>query len=221
MERYGLPAPGHRFGRAPVTISSTSWPGSSTVTSSCGRQWAGSTAPASPSPTGAPTGSTRSSTAPATPTRSLSWSAAASTPRGLATVRTDLGPPVAGLAHVGLVQPLGSAFPVVEAQARILGDWLSGAYALPGRAAMLRSIRRSHHRRNRRYIPSDRHALLVDEPDYSQRLKRERRRGGARVAEELARSTANGRGGFRTCDLSRVNSKPGPPENGHKPRLEF
>ncbi len=87
-----------------------------------------------------------------------------------------------GLAHIGLVQPLGSFFPVVEAQARIVADWVAGRYALPGRATMQRAMRRARRRRGRRYVASERHLLLVDEPDYSKGLERERRRGAARAA---------------------------------------
>jgi hypothetical protein len=91
-------------------------------------------------------------------------------------------PRVSGLAHVGLVQPLGSVFPVVEVQAQILADWVSGDYALPGCAAMQRAIHRAHRRRERRYVASERHVLQVDEPDYTHRLQREHRRGRRRAA---------------------------------------
>lgn len=82
-----------------------------------------------------------------------------------------------GLAHVGLVQPLGSFFPTFEAQARVLADWIIGRYALPKPKAMEDAIERAERRRRRRYVPSARHVLQVDEPDYRRRLARERRRG--------------------------------------------
>jgi hypothetical protein len=82
-----------------------------------------------------------------------------------------------GLAHVGLVQPLGSLFPIVETQAELLGDWIAGRYALPRCSAMSRAIRRDQRRRERNYVASERHLLQVDEPDYSNRLRREHRRG--------------------------------------------
>jgi hypothetical protein len=91
-------------------------------------------------------------------------------------------PRFCGLAHAGLVQPLGSSFPVVEAQAQLLAEWVTGEYALPNCAAMSRAIRRARRRRDRHYVASQRHALLVDEPDYSQRLEREHRRGTRRAA---------------------------------------
>ncbi len=81
------------------------------------------------------------------------------------------------LAHVGLVQPLGSLFPIVETQAELLADWIGGRYALPRCSVMSRAIRRDHRRRERNYVSSERHLLQVDEPDYSNRLRREHRRG--------------------------------------------
>ncbi|HVD86438.1 MAG TPA: NAD(P)-binding domain-containing protein [Solirubrobacterales bacterium] len=90
-------------------------------------------------------------------------------------------PRFSGLAHVGLVQPLGSTFPVVEAQAELLADWITGDYAPPDEAAVSRAIRRDRRRRERHYIPSERHALQVDEPDYTVRLEREHRRGRRRA----------------------------------------
>jgi cation diffusion facilitator CzcD-associated flavoprotein CzcO len=94
-------------------------------------------------------------------------------------------PRFSGLAHIGLVQPLGSVFPVIEVQAQVLADWIAGNYALPTSAAMLRSIRRADRRRERRYVASERHVLQVDEPDYSQRLQREHRRGKRRATAPL------------------------------------
>jgi dimethylaniline monooxygenase (N-oxide forming) len=96
-------------------------------------------------------------------------------------------PRFSGLAHVGLVQPLGSIFPVVEAQAQLLTDWIAGDYALPDCGAMSRAIRDANRRRERHYIASERHILQVDEPDYSNRLEREHRRG-IRRAKKLGRS---------------------------------
>jgi dimethylaniline monooxygenase (N-oxide forming) len=85
-----------------------------------------------------------------------------------------------GLAHVGLVQPLGSFFPVFEAQAKILADWIGGTYTLPRSDAMLEQAQRAQRRRERRYTASERHVLQIDELDYRKRLQRERRRGARR-----------------------------------------
>jgi hypothetical protein len=100
-------------------------------------------------------------------------------------------PRFSGLAHVGLVQPLGSIFPVVESQAQLLADWVGGDYALPNCTAMASAIRRAQRRRKRHYVASERHTLQVDEPDYSNRLDRERRRGIRRAKRR--RGGAEGR----------------------------
>jgi cation diffusion facilitator CzcD-associated flavoprotein CzcO len=86
-------------------------------------------------------------------------------------------PRAPSLAHVGLVQPLGSLFPIVETQAELLADWIAGRYALPRCSVMSRAIRRDQRRRERNYVASERHLLQVDEPEYSNRLRREHRRG--------------------------------------------
>jgi dimethylaniline monooxygenase (N-oxide forming) len=89
-----------------------------------------------------------------------------------------------GLAHVGLVQPLGSLFPIVEAQSELLADWIAGKYALPRSSVMSDAIRRDQRRRERYYVESDRHLLQVDEPGYSNRLRREHRRGIRRAGKQ-------------------------------------
>jgi dimethylaniline monooxygenase (N-oxide forming) len=86
-----------------------------------------------------------------------------------------------GLAHVGLVQPLGAFFPIFESQARILADWIDGDYALPKHSTMWAEAERAQRRREHRYTASERHVLQIDEFDYRKRLKRERRRGGRRA----------------------------------------
>jgi dimethylaniline monooxygenase (N-oxide forming) len=68
-------------------------------------------------------------------------------------------PRFSGLAHVGLIQPLGAFFPIFESQARILAEWIEGSYALPDREEMLSEARRAQRRRERRYTASERHVL--------------------------------------------------------------
>lgn len=96
-------------------------------------------------------------------------------------------PRAEGLAHVGLVQPLGSFFPTFEAQSRIVADWVAGEYALPGRADMESAIERAERHRRRRYFESERHLMQVDEPQYSHGLARERKRGLRRAAARRRR----------------------------------
>jgi dimethylaniline monooxygenase (N-oxide forming) len=182
--RYGLPTPKHRFGRAAVTISSDLLtriahgdiqprPGVSEFHEDGVTFSDGHTEPVDT----------------VIYCTGYSYSAPFLERNGLDPGENDYrlfeqiwDPRFCGLAHAGLVQPLGSLFPVVETQAELLGDWVTGEYALPRCAAMSRAIRRASRRRNRHYIASDRHALLVDEPDYSQRLEREHRRGSRRAA---------------------------------------
>jgi len=98
-------------------------------------------------------------------------------------------PRFGGLAHVGLVQPLGSFFPIFEAQARLLADWIAGEYALPDEHDMWEEARRANRRRERRYTHSERHVLQIDEYDYRRRLERERRRGRRRASTESRGAT--------------------------------
>jgi len=93
-------------------------------------------------------------------------------------------PRFSGLAHVGLVQPLGSFFPVFESQARLLANWIVGEYALPDQETMLEEADRAIRMRQRRYTASERHVLQIDEFDYRRALKRERRRGARRARSE-------------------------------------
>jgi flavin-binding monooxygenase-like protein len=183
LRRYGLPDPKHRFGRAAVTISADLLgrithgaihprPGVSelhddAVTFSDGRSDHVDTIIYC-------TGYRYS--APFLERRGLDPSEI-----GYRLFEQIWDPRFGSLAHVGLVQPLGSFFPVFEAQARILADWVEGTYALPQRDAMWDAIERAERRRDRHYITSERHVLQVDEPDYSRRLERERRRGTRRA----------------------------------------
>jgi len=182
LRRYGLPEPGHRFGRAAVTIScdllarivhghvqprpAVRELHGASVTFDDGRREPIDTIVYC-------TGYHHS--APFLERRGLDPAGA-----GYRLFEQIWDPRFVGLAHVGLVQPLGSFFPVFEAQARLLADWAAGTYALPDLDAMTEAIARAERRRARRYVASERHVLQVDEPDYSRGLERERRRGTRR-----------------------------------------
>jgi hypothetical protein len=114
---------------------------------------------------------------------------------------------VNGLAHVGLVQPLGSFFPAFEAQAQILADWIEGTYMLPDQPAMQEAIDRANRRRKRQYVASERHVIQVDEPDYRRRLERERRRGAGRAADRGRTTRTSGTAPFSPSRL-RMNLFP-------------
>nr|WP_272945190.1 NAD(P)-binding domain-containing protein [Nocardia nova] len=89
-------------------------------------------------------------------------------------------PEVPGLYFVGLVQPLGAIMPIAERQSELIADHLQGTYRLPGRAEMDREIVRYRRRTERRYVASKRHTIQVDFDDYMRDLRIERRRGAKR-----------------------------------------
>ena len=91
-------------------------------------------------------------------------------------------PDLRGLYFIALLQPLGATMPLAEAQSEWICDHLTGRYALPPRAALLRDIARERAAMRRRYVASKRHTMQVDYDDYLYELKRERKRGAKRAA---------------------------------------
>jgi dimethylaniline monooxygenase (N-oxide forming) len=89
-------------------------------------------------------------------------------------------PDVAGVAFIGLLQPLGAIMPIAAAQSEWVCDHLSGRYALPDGAAMRADIARERRRMRKRYVASKRHTMQVDFDDYLADLAKERRRGAER-----------------------------------------
>jgi dimethylaniline monooxygenase (N-oxide forming) len=183
LSRYGLPAPDHRFGSAAVTISSD-------LLTRIGH---GDVEPR-PAVSEMRGASVTFADGQTDHVNTIIYctgyapSASFLERRGLGVSEGDYllfeqiwDPRFSGLAHVGLVQPLGAFFPIFESQARILADWIEGEYVLPEPAVMWENAKRAHRRRQRRYTASERHVLQIDEFDYRRRLKRERRRGGRRA----------------------------------------
>ena len=85
------------------------------------------------------------------------------------------------LFFVGLAQPLGAIMPIAEAQAKLLGDYLTGRYALPPRDVM-RELTESERRvMHRRYVASRRHTMQVDFDDFMAALAKEHRAGRKRA----------------------------------------
>lgn len=82
-------------------------------------------------------------------------------------------PEVPGLAFVGLCQPLGSIFPVAEAQAKLIAAHLAGHYPLPSSDRMRRAAARERRRGLSRFGSSPRHTMQVDVPGYLRVLTRE------------------------------------------------
>jgi cation diffusion facilitator CzcD-associated flavoprotein CzcO len=90
-------------------------------------------------------------------------------------------PDIPNVFFIGLLQPLGAIMPLAEAQGEWVAEYLRGAYALPGRRALLRDMQRERERMFRRYVASKRHTMQVDFDDYLLALSRERRRGQQRA----------------------------------------
>lgn len=184
LARYGLPAPRHRFGSAAVTVSSDLLTrivhgdiqprpgveelGSGSVTFSDGRTEEIDTIIYC-------TGYDYSASF-------LDRNGLNPRSNGYQLFEQIWDPRFTGLAHVGLIQPLGSFFPIFEVQAGVVADWIAGEYALPDETDMLEEAQRANRRRERRYTASERHALQIDEHDYCRRLVRERRRGRRRAS---------------------------------------
>jgi dimethylaniline monooxygenase (N-oxide forming) len=87
----------------------------------------------------------------------------------------------ANLFFVGLFQAIGALMPIVEAQARLIGDYLVGACALPSVSRMTAELERDRERLSRRFVRSERHTMEVDFDRYLRDLARERRRGRVRA----------------------------------------
>ena len=86
------------------------------------------------------------------------------------------------LFFVGFMQSTGSAFPIVERQARLLAEHLSGGWALPSAAAMRADCRRRVRRALKRWGPNGRPAMRVDFDRYMHELERELHSGRRRAA---------------------------------------
>jgi dimethylaniline monooxygenase (N-oxide forming) len=86
-----------------------------------------------------------------------------------------------GLSFIGFVQPWGAIMPIAELQGRLVGDYLLGEYALPTQAQMRQDMRRMLRRQERRYLASKRHTIQVDFSNYAVELERERRAGTERA----------------------------------------
>jgi cation diffusion facilitator CzcD-associated flavoprotein CzcO len=99
----------------------------------------------------------------------------------LALFRHVFHPDVERLYFIALLQPLGATMPIAEAQSEWVCDHLTGLYELPPRTEMLADIERERAAMRRRYVASKRHTMQVDYDDYLFDLRRERRRGAARV----------------------------------------
>lgn len=89
------------------------------------------------------------------------------------------------LFFVGFMQSTGSAFPIVERQARLLAEHLTGGWAPPSAAAMRADCRRRVRRALRRWGPHGRPAMRVDFDRYMHELERELHSGRRRAARAV------------------------------------
>lgn len=90
-------------------------------------------------------------------------------------------PEHAGLAFVGLLQPLGAVMPLAEAQGRWLAQWLRGEYELPPEHEMRAHMEAERRKMFARYVSSKRHTMQVDFDDYLVAIAREMKRGAKRA----------------------------------------
>lgn len=100
--------------------------------------------------------------------------------------RTDLylrtvPPRLPGLYFMGLAQPAGAAFPLLEPQAEWVAGLITGTVALPSPQDMTRAIGRERRSHERVYAPSYRHGIEIDIRSYQRALRRELRAGRRRA----------------------------------------
>ncbi|MEV0786906.1 NAD(P)-binding domain-containing protein [Streptomyces sp. NPDC050423] len=90
-------------------------------------------------------------------------------------------PRLPGLYFMGLAQPAGEAFPLLEPQAEWIADLIEGAVALPSPADMTRAIARDWQLHDRTYVSTYRHGIEIDVRSYRRALRREIRAGRRRA----------------------------------------
>ena len=89
---------------------------------------------------------------------------------------------------IGLVQTTGSAIPVVERQAALLADHLTGRYALPARSRRRGDAKRRTRAAAKRYGASGRPHLRVEFDGFMRELESEHRRGRRRAERNGSRA---------------------------------
>nr|WP_255305789.1 NAD(P)-binding domain-containing protein [Streptomyces sp. Wb2n-11] len=89
----------------------------------------------------------------------------------------------AGLYFMGLAQPSGAAFPLLEEQAEWIADLIDGSALPPPPVDMARANRRERRRHDRIYSHSYRHGIEVDCRTIRRALARERRAGRRRLRD--------------------------------------
>lgn len=98
-------------------------------------------------------------------------------------------PKLPNLAFVGLVQPAaGSTMQIAEGQGKLVAAYLAGEYALPAEPEMRTEIERHHRLAAKRYAPSPRHTVQVEQFDFLWRLRGEMHRGHRRAERRVGQS---------------------------------
>ncbi|MDB1088783.1 NAD(P)-binding domain-containing protein [Streptomyces sp. ACA25] len=90
-------------------------------------------------------------------------------------------PRLPGLYFMGLAQPAGVAFPLLEPQAEWVADLIAGTAALPSPSDMTRAITREWQRHEKTYVSTYRHGIEIDVRAYRRALRRELRAGRRRA----------------------------------------
>ncbi|MFH9610246.1 flavin-containing monooxygenase [Streptomyces sp. NPDC017448] len=95
-------------------------------------------------------------------------------------------PRLPGLFFMGLAQPAGAAFPLLEPQAEWIADLIEGAVLPPTPEEMGRAIARARERHDKVYAPTYRHGIEIDIRGYRRALRRELRAGRRRARRSAA-----------------------------------
>ncbi len=103
-------------------------------------------------------------------------------PQTLRLYKRILHPDQPDLFFVGLMQSTGSAFPILERQAQLLAEHLTGRWAPPSRTDMRQDAERSVRRAKQRWGDHGRPTMRVDFDAYMHELATEIERGRKRAA---------------------------------------
>ena len=79
------------------------------------------------------------------------------------------------------VQPLCASMPLAEEQSKLIAAYLTGEYALPGRAEMDAERLAMHEQMKGRFVKTPRHTIEVDCVTYAADLRRELQVGKGRA----------------------------------------
>jgi hypothetical protein len=95
-----------------------------------------------------------------------------------------LDPRFSNLFFIGLVQPLCAMMPIAEEQAKFLGHYLTGHYAVPPVEMMNAERLEMHERMKARYVSTPRHTIQINCGEYTYDLRRELAKGRKRAAAQ-------------------------------------